>query len=590
MSSTTASSGIEPTLSRVIEHFAKIRLQQAEGALPLGEVTADAVAVIERSPENIRKLIEKDNRITVRDGNIISVSVVGQTPQIVREYLGESVNTLDTEQLIPDDAQLPAGTLDSFNSYEEIAQESDAVLFETILSRVDDLASDPSYDFDFLTEAEQEDLEEADEFDSALRVVHTDHADIADLSPTLTTSKAKKLQNSIDTDAQFDMSHVADLKQAAEKRRPSVPDVVADTIEPLDNADDPHRRAAATVTDIEEESSSVGLPKASTDTSVRADMPEAVYTTVGTDRTEGERRTNLTVLEDKDYDRIPAPAPKASRGQPEIPVDDDGDPVPPAVPTDPELGVPVDEFVANKLGRDTPIRLVGPHGAGKNYLLKWIAFQTNRGYRSIDVDKATVPDDLFGPRSLDEDGVVVSRDGPVKRGLLNGDLVVINEFPVMQSGAAIALHRLLNEGQLLIKSHGDLVEPHREARIAITMNPPTREYQGSEEMNAATRDRFATAHVPYLQDVQREADVLERQLPVGARRVDRDTIENIVEFAHRTRTNDRMPTLSTRSLTVLLENVIDGVTPQAAVKNQLRAVAGPRQNPEEHFEAVESTV
>ena len=229
--------------------------------------------------------------------------------------------------------------------------------------------------------------------------------------------------------------------------------------------------------------------------------------------------------------------------------------------------------------------MVGPRGSGKNYLLKYLFHKTNRGYQSIDVDRATEPEDLFGPLVPDGD-VIVPRNGAVKQGLLNGDTIVINEFPVMQAGAAIALHRLLNEGTLLVKSHGELVEPHPSARMVITMNPPTREYRDSEPMNSATRGRFRSFEQPYIQEIEEEVETLDRQVNSNDPVVDRPTPKKIVQFAHQTRENESWPTLSTRNLTILCEPIEDGVYPKAAVKGVLWGVAEPNQYPEDAYETL----
>ncbi|MFC7175085.1 AAA family ATPase [Haloplanus litoreus] len=265
--------------------------------------------------------------------------------------------------------------------------------------------------------------------------------------------------------------------------------------------------------------------------------------------------------------------------------------VPPAIPTEPRLQLPLDELLAKKLARGlVPIRLVGPRGSGKNYLVKYLCHRTNRGYVSVDCDEATHTEDLFGPLTPTEDGLIVPRNGPAKQALLNGSVLVLNEFPVMRAGAAMSLHRLLNEGKLLVKAHGELVEPHPSARIVITMNPPTREYRDSEPMNSATRGRFRALEQPYIQDVDEEVATLDAQVNASHEVVDRGTLRKIVQFAHQTRQNENWPTISTRNLTILCEHIEDGASPKAAVKNEVWAVAEPNQYPEDTYETLNDYV
>jgi nitric oxide reductase NorQ protein len=158
----------------------------------------------------------------------------------------------------------------------------------------------------------------------------------------------------------------------------------------------------------------------------------------------------------------------------------------------------------------------------------------------------------------------------------------------MQSGAAMSLHQLLNENKLVIKSHGQTIEPHPEARILITMNPPTREYRDSKPMNSATRGRFRGFWQGYPDTVEDEVEALSQQMNNPRPVIDEDTLEKVVEFAHRTRKDEfkNWPTLSTRNLTIVVEHIADGASPQAALKNVLRMVAEPNQRPDDAFEAL----
>jgi len=298
--------------------------------------------------------------------------------------------------------------------------------------------------------------------------------------------------------------------------------------------------------------------------------------------------TGLHILDDPDHPDVPKAATHPDDGDDALPVDESSQVVPPAVPVEPRLQLPLDELLAKKLARGlVPVRLVGPRGSGKNYLVKYLCHETNRGYVSIDCDEATHTEDLFGPLTPTEDGLIVPRTGPAKQALLNGSVLVLNEFPVMRAGAAMALHRLLNEGKLLVKAHGELIEPHPSARIVITMNPPTREYRDSEPMNSATRGRFRALEQSYIQDVEVEMDTLDAQVNSGYQVVDRGTLRKFVQFAHQTRQNENWPTLSTRNLVIVCEHVEDGVSPKAAVKNEVWAVAEPNQYPEDTHETLD---
>jgi nitric oxide reductase NorQ protein len=346
-------------------------------------------------------------------------------------------------------------------------------------------------------------------------------------------------------------------------------------------------RGVARVTDIAAAGTPVGEPLYRTQ-DFDSDDPEAQYVSAIGRNAADPVATGLHILDDPDHPDVPKAATHPDAGDDALPVDNQGCVIPPAVPIEPRLQIPNDELLAKKLARGlVPVRLVGPRGSGKNYLIKYLCHQTNRGYVSVDCDEATHTEDLFGPLTPDEHGRIVPRNGAVKQGLLNGCVVVLNEFPVMRAGAAMALHRLLNEGTLLVKAHSELVEPHPSARLVITMNPPTREYRDSEPMNSATRGRFRALEHPYIKDVETELDTLDAQVNREHQVVDRGTLRKIVQFAHQTRQNETWPTLSTRNLTILCEHIEDGASPKAAVKNEVWAVAEPNQYPEDTYETLD---
>lgn len=347
-------------------------------------------------------------------------------------------------------------------------------------------------------------------------------------------------------------------------------------------------QAGAVVSTVAEETATVGRPLIDVRDDLSVDDGEGVYVSDTGHNADSPVNTGLTVLEDVGYEMVPKAANEPDAGHSALPVDEDGEVIAPSIPLERDLQMPIDELLAKKLARNVPVRIVGPRGSGKNYLTKYICFKTNRGYRSLDVDKATMPQDLFGPISPNEDGKLEPKNADVKQGLLNGDVIVINEFPVMQSGAAMSLHQLLNENKLVIKSHGQTIEPHPEARILITMNPPTREYRDSKPMNSATRGRFRGFWQGYPDTVKDEVEALSQQMNNPRPVIDEDTLEKVVEFAHRTRKDEfkNWPTLSTRNLTIVVEHIADGASPQAALKNVLRMVAEPNQRPDDAFEAL----
>jgi nitric oxide reductase NorQ protein len=528
-SATTASSDSAPDGQVVLSHLVNRLLQREGGNVPVERVALRVSDYADLSDQDAADLIDDGadagiytlNRSSGGNATITGVSPQGAEPKVITDAFGE------------------------------LQQETD-VDFRDI-SVVTDSINDALYDAGY------------DDFAS---LANASIDDIAALTGTLTESRAENL-----------------LKEAA-THVPVGFRLAKNAATYYDQRIDPDtEQAAARVTDLSVVTDSVGEPLYRSEGWDPDDERGMYVSDIG--RNTGDAvPTGLHILDEPNYPSVPKAETHPDAAYDALPVDDNGEVVPPAVPIDPRFQLPLDELIAKKLARGlVPIRVVGPRGSGKNYLLKYLCHKTNRGYQSIDVDRATEPEDLFGPLVPDGD-VIVPRNGAVKQGLLNGDTITINEFPVMQAGAAIALHRLLNEGTLLVKSHGELVEPHPSARLVITMNPPTREYRDSEPMNSATRGRFRSFEQPYIQDVEEEVDTLDRQVNSGEPVVDRPTLTKIVQFAHKTRENESWPTLSTRNLTILCEHIEDGVYPKAAVKGVLWGVAEPNQYPEDAYETL----
>ena len=481
-----------------------------------------------------------------------------------------------------------------FHTFDDLANADPDQLVSCINDYLDDNAPPSDLTHQEVSGVTNSEIRELDKqgISNKRELLKSHPADIVDnASPTstLTLSKVTRLQKKFEDDV--DIVSGADAEgiiDQAVMKLPNAGSVAEASVQRHRERVATLGYAGAVIKQVEEKTDRVGEPLAVADPSGDISDDEAVYISDTGHNADEPVKTGLTVLEDVGYDQVPKLATDPDAGHSALPVDENGEAIAPSIPLERDLKMPLDELIAKKLARNVPVRVVGPRGSGKNYLMKYICYKTNRGYRSIDVDRSTMPQDLFGPISPNEDGKLEPKNASVKQGLLNGDVTVLNEFPVMTAGAAISLHQLLNENKIVIKSHGQEIEPHPEARIVITMNPPTREYRDSEPMNSATRGRFRSFWQGYPDTVEAEVDALYGQVNTPSPVVDEATLTKIVEVAHRTRedVNENWPTLSTRNLTIVCEHIADGASPQAALRNVIRMVAEPNQYAEDAFEAV----
>ncbi|SEO19460.1 nitric oxide reductase NorQ protein [Halorientalis persicus] len=575
------------TISTQIAHIAKRLLEEEGGSVPVQRIAVRAESILDIESTDVASItVDTADEIstTQTDDGQTLVTDVGTISEpepdpITEAFEGKAV-FFDLDPIPSELAPIIADL--GYHSLEDLAARSPAEFKTEINNHLDVAAPDAHLEqislvtgsiADSLTNAGYtsfHDLATADA--DALSGVHT----------TLTEAKAEKIITTANNQALTVTDEEAkQIVHSAEMELPVGDTLAQKALQSYKDDLDGSGSGAASITQIERTEQTVGDPKALT--SGEAPEDHQYVSDIGANDSDPVA-CGLQVLDDEHHPQVPKAETHPDAGPGALPVDENGDVVAPAVPVEPELQVPVDELVAKALHDHTALRLIGPRGSGKNYLLKYIHHQTNRAYVSIDVDAATTPEDLFGPLTPDENGVIKPRNAAVKQTLINGGTVVLNEFPVMQAGAAIALHRYFNEGSLLIKAHGELIEPHPAARVVITMNPPTVEYRDSEPMNAATRGRFLTYQVPYIQSVEQEVDTLDQQVNSPRTIVDRDTLTKIVKFAHATRDESSYPTLSTRNLTLLCKNIDYGATPKAAVKNELRAVSEPNQSHEATYD------
>lgn len=589
----------DATDEQILSHFVYRRIRENGGPVGYEETVLSVSDVANLTSQQAKDLIKSGKQSgvyeTKRDSGgsilIASASPIGQEPAVISKRFGKR-NHQGADFIVLDgvDSTIESILGDHYNSFEELSEADSEQVVEHVNRGLDQLAETTDFEsVNRLTESEVKSIQ-SHGITTKRGLVQADPEELASIQgSTLTEAKVARAQEQVEPDVQtFDADDAQVVIGSAHQHIPVGGSLAEHAVSKHEARKAALGAAKARVSKVEEETGRVGEPLAVVRGNLDASDAEANYVSDIGHNDGNPVNTGLPVLEDVGYDKVPKLATEADAGHSALPVDEDGNVVPPTIPLERDLKMPIDELVAKKLARNVPVRIVGPRGSGKNYLMKFLAYKTNRGYRSLDVDKATMPQDLFGPISPNKDGVLEPKNADVKQGLLNGDLIVINEFPVMTAGAAMSMHQLLNENKIVIKEHGEEIEPHPQARIIITMNPPTREYRDSEPMNSATRGRFRTFWQGYPDTVEDEVRTLDQQINTTETVVQQGTLKKIVEFAHRTR-RDNMntwPTLSTRNLTIVCEHIGDGASPAAAVKNVFRNVAEPNQNPEDAFDAI----
>jgi len=255
-----------------------------------------------------------------------------------------------------------------------------------------------------------------------------------------------------------------------------------------------------------------------------------------------------------------------------------------------ETGETTLEAISNTLAlSDKGLLLEGPHGCGKNYMIKWVMAQTNRPIISIDLNESMLAEQLIGSIMPQEDGSVQFEDKLIPKAVKYGIPIIFNELRAAPPDITMALHQLLESNQLVIDESGEYIEPHPAFRFIATTNPNTVEYTGAGALNQAFLDRLRTIQVSYLPK-NKETSLLDEKFNRHQSQIPRDVIKIFVDVGAESRIEDTTPTLSTRKLEDAIEWAIQSGNPRGALKEIITGCASPRDDKDHLFEFMSDTV
>lgn len=595
---------------RNVTHYINEKIKKNGGPVGIGTLVHSIPTELDENltPHMVKKIIRGDSDPDISDRFVVgredqnkvvkSVDPIGSVPGIVQQCFNMTISTPDLKSIPEfDDGIVEHLNDEGYTSLEDVAnadpQEIKRIANEAYNKRASDC------DFTEVThlsksvtsELQNQGINTAIDLLTASpeTIVENDSRNGINVTASdITAAQSKLRKGGFRT---FTDTEATSAVKTAEINLPSSPHITEKSLKRIENRISTAGSVQAIIKQTEEENETVGEPIAHVHGLDPTD-PEAVYESdIGVNDSDPVN-TGLTILEDVGYDRVPKPETHPEAGNGGLPVDENGEVIPPAVPIEPNLQLPMDELIAKILAVNKPLMIKGPRGCGKNYLLKYICYRTNRGYRSFDAHERMVAEDLFGPISPDKDGVLEPKNADFIQGLINGDVIVIDEFTAMPPNVGMSLHQLLQDNEVAIPYQGRYVKPHPEARIVATRNPPTMEYAGNHDNNAATFGRFSELEQQYISSVSRELEAIDRQVNSSRLVVDTDTLEDVIEFAHKTRKekNSNWPTISSRDIGTICEYIDFGASARAATKKVLKKRAQQGQPLDTVFNALGETV
>lgn len=160
--------------------------------------------------------------------------------------------------------------------------------------------------------------------------------------------------------------------------------------------------------------------------------------------------------------------------------------------------------------KDFSTLLIGPHAAGKDFLILHIAANAHvPTIRLVAKDDPDFVDLLFGGYTPSESGGLERGKGLLQIAIENGYWFILDEFNSLSGKLQTTLHKLLedsNQSHLVIPETNEVIEPHEQFRFIGTMNPNEMGYGSREEVDQATGSRFFPMRIPPLgEDGERQA-------------------------------------------------------------------------------------
>jgi len=191
----------------------------------------------------------------------------------------------------------------------------------------------------------------------------------------------------------------------------------------------------------------------------------------------------------------------------------------------------------------------GPTGSGKTMAFKEFSHQTGTPLFRVNCKDGMDWEDLVGYMTANADGGTQFIDGMLTRAVRYGGLFYADEFNYARPAVLGGLNMVMDSGVLELAMTGEVIEAHPDFRVVGSFNPG---YAGTNDINAATRRRFAMSLIFGYLSPDLEAQVIQAQSGVALA----DTAEELVAFANDIRSlrnqHEVETDLSTASLVSLM--------------------------------------
>ena len=136
------------------------------------------------------------------------------------------------------------------------------------------------------------------------------------------------------------------------------------------------------------------------------------------------------------------------------------------------------------------VLLVGPTGAGKTAMVKYMAHLTQNGLRRINLSDMTDISEIIGGYKFGGWGRPEWQDGIVVEAMKKGQWLLLDEVNLADPAILERLNSLLDDDRSLVltEKSNEIVKSHENFRVFATMNPAS--YAGRKKLSAAMMNRL----------------------------------------------------------------------------------------------------
>jgi len=218
---------------------------------------------------------------------------------------------------------------------------------------------------------------------------------------------------------------------------------------------------------------------------------------------------------------------------------------------------PIERWVGNEIFEainllyiDGQIALIGEKGTGKNYLCSLITEIFSLDYFQIAGSEDVREASIMGTTEVRQ-GETKFVEGVLPQWARKGGLLVIDESNMIEPAILMRINEATDFRRQVTVSKNTVVKRHEDAYLVLTLNPTTKTYAGTHNLNLAFLDRFPIIALE-LPDMEKEKEILKRKNLTVSQRL-HEAIEKVRELYREGKLSNTISTRQVEKFAALAE-------------------------------------